>query len=154
MKFKGMALAAGMLVWSLPADAQMVSAKNPQTLVAALHAKGFQAQLGTTSGEPSIASGAGGVNFRIFFENCRDGAACTTVTFTTGFTDVDTTLERVNEWNRNQRFARAYVDQDGDPVLKMDVDLDHAGIPQANFNEYLDIWASLAPKFLTFVRER
>jgi hypothetical protein len=146
------ALAAALLAG--PAAAQMVSAKDPQTLVAALQAKGYQAQLGSTAGEPSISSGAGGVKFKIFFENCTDGKACTTVTFFTGFTDLESTPAKLNEWNGQNRFTRAYIDKENDPVLAMDVDLDHRGIPQANFGEYLDIWSSLVPKYLTFLRGR
>lgn len=128
--------------------------QGPAALVAALQAKGYQAELGTTAGESSIGSGAGGVKFKIFFENCTGGKACTTVTFFTGFTNIDATLVKVNEWNRQNRFAYAYIDKENDPVLRMDVDLDHPGIPRANFGEYLDIWSSLAPKYLTFLRGR
>ena len=152
MNLRHVPVALAGLLWAVPGAAQMVSAKDPETLVAALQAKGYQAQLGTTAGDPSIVSGAGGVRFHIFFDNCTDGKACTTVSFFTGFTDVDSTPERLNEWNRNNRFVRAYLDQDDDPVLRMDVDLDHAGIPRANFNEYLDIWATQAPKYLNFLR--
>ncbi|HEX8480489.1 MAG TPA: YbjN domain-containing protein [Allosphingosinicella sp.] len=144
------ALAAAAL--SLPAHAQMVSAKDPKTLVAALQAKGFQAELGTTRGEPSISSGAGGVKFKIFFENCTGGKACTTVTFFTGFTDLEVTHAKVNEWNGKNRFTRAYIDAENDPVLAMDLDLDHQGIPRGNFGEYLDIWSSSVSKYLTFLR--
>lgn len=134
------------------ADTQMVSAKDPQTLVAALQAKGYQAELTSASGEPAIKSGAGGAKFTIFFDNCTDGKDCTTVTFFTGFTDLEGTIDEMNEWNRTSRFARAYVDKEGDPVLRMDVDLDHAGIPIANFNEYLDVWSSLVPKYVSLLR--
>lgn len=153
MRLRQVPVMLAALAWACPAAAQMVSAKDPQTLVAALQAKGYQAQLGATAGEPSIVSGAGGVRFHIFFENCTEGKDCTTVTFMTGFTDIDSSVERMNAWNRQNRFVRAYIDAEGDPVLKMDVDLDHAGIPQANFGEYVDIWATQAPKFLTFLRE-
>ena len=149
----GFALATGVAaLLSSPAAAQMVSARNPQSLVAALQAKGFQAELGATSGRPSISSGAGGLKFKIYFENCTEGKACTTVTFFTGFTDIDSTPAKMNEWNAKNRFTRAYIDSEDDPVLAMDVDLDHQGIPRANFSEYVDIWSSLAPKYLDFLR--
>ncbi|HEV2747931.1 MAG TPA: YbjN domain-containing protein [Allosphingosinicella sp.] len=139
--------------WAAPAAAQMVSAKDPRTVVAALQAKGYKAELGTAGGEPSIKSGAGGVQFSIFFNNCTNGAACTTVSFVTGFTDIDATLAEINQWNAKNRFAHAYIDAEQDPVLRMDVDLDHQGIPRANFGEYVDIWGSLAPKFLNYLRQ-
>lgn len=154
MGLKHAIIAGVALLCAGPAAAQMVTAKDPQTLVAALQAKGYKAELGVTAGDPSIKSGAGGVQFTIFFENCTNGKACTTISFVTGFTDIEATLAKVNDWNRQNRFARAYIDAENDPVLKMDVDLDHAGIPRANFTEYLDIWGSLAPKFLNFLRGR
>ncbi len=136
-----------------PAAAQMVSAKNPQTLVSSLQAKGYSAELGQEDGAPRIKSGAGGLQFTIFFSNCEAGANCSTVSFVTGFSDVDNVkLATVNEWNRKNRFARAYIDGEQDPMLVMDIDLDHAGIPRANFGEYLDIWSSLAPKYLAFLK--
>jgi hypothetical protein len=152
MKFSLVPVVISALVAASPAAAQMVSSKDPQTLVAALKAKDYLVELGTTGGEPSIRSEIDGLRFSIFFENCEDGKNCTTVTFTTGFTDIDSTPERMNEWNQKNRFARAYIDSEGDPVLKMDVDLDFAGIPRANFSEYVDIWGTQAPKFLEFLR--
>ncbi len=143
-----------MAACTAPAQEQRVDATDPNSVVAALQAKGYQAQLGSTGGEPSISSGAGGVQFKIFFENCTNSKACTTVAFVTGFTDLEATLDQLNEWNRTSRFAHAYIDRENDPVLRMDVDLDHGGIPRQNFNEYLDIWGSLAPKFLNLLRQR
>ena len=130
----------------------MVSAKDPQSVVKALQAKGYAAELGEAGGDPSIKSGAGGVNFTIFFQNCTKGKNCTTITFATGFTDVDATLAKLNEWNSTNRFGRAYLDDENDPILRMDVDLDHDGLSRASFNEYIDIWASLAPNYLKFLR--
>ena len=47
-----------------------------------------------------------------------------------GFSDAkDVSLDKLNKWNKDKRFARAYKDDEGDPVLEMDVDLDFAGIP-------------------------
>ncbi len=132
----------------------MVRASDPRTLITALEAKGYAAELDSSAQAPSIKSEAGGVKFRIYFENCESGKACTTVTFFTGFTDIKASPAKVNKWNLQKRFARAYIDREDDPVLAMDLDLDHEGIAQANFNEYLDVWGSLVPAYLTFLREK
>lgn len=152
MRLIGWTIAIAAAGMATPSQAQMISAKDPRTLVAALQAKGFQAKLGSTAGEPSIESGAGGIKFKIFFENCTGGKACKTVTFITGFTDLDATPAKLNEWNKLNRFTRAYVDKENDPVLAMDVDLDHQGLPAANFGEYVDIWSALASKYVAFLR--
>jgi hypothetical protein len=148
MRLVGWTIALAAAGTALPAQAQMVSAKEPKTVVAALKAKGYGAELLASGSAPSIASSIGGLKFRIYFENCTGGKACTTVTFFTGFTDLDATPAKLNEWNSKNRFARAYIDDE------KDVDLDYKGIPKANFNEYLDIWSSSASKYLDFLREK
>ena len=32
-------------------------------------------------------------------------------------------LTRVNEWNKNRKYSRSYIDNEGDPVLELDLDL-------------------------------
>lgn len=44
--------------------------------------------------------------------------------FHTGFVDTETTLRHVNDWNRENRFSRSYISDDGDPILELDLDLD------------------------------
>ena len=44
--------------------------------------------------------------------------------FHTGFVDTETTLRHVNDWNRDNRFSRSYISDDGDPILELDLDLD------------------------------
>lgn len=150
---KWMMLFAAASMAAVPAGAQMISAKDPKTIVGFLQENGYAARLDQTQGEPSIKSGTGGIQFTIFFNNCKGGADCTTVSFVTGFTDVDNVpLSTINTWNQKNRFARAYIDSEGDPVLMMDIDLDHEGIARANFGEYLNIWSSLTPKYLAFLR--
>jgi hypothetical protein len=56
-------------------------------------------------------------------------------------------LERINEWNRSQRFGRAYLDKDGDPVIEMDLDLDDGGLSAALFADNLEFWDAVLGKF-------
>ncbi len=153
MAFDRLILLAAATALAAPASAQMVSAKRPETVVAFLQEKGFRAELSEGEDGPQIKSGAGGTPFTIFFRNCEKKLNCTTVSFFSGYTDLDNVpLAKINGWNQNNRFARAYIDSENDPVLIMDVDLDHDGIPKANFGEYLDIFSGLAPKYLNYLR--
>ena len=53
-----------------------------------------------------------------------------------GFEDqVD--LATINEWNRNVRYSRAYVDDDGTAVIESDLDLD-SGVTMDGIVEYID----------------
>ena len=149
MKIRMMALAAFAAAWAVPASAQTVRAQDPQSLVKALQGAGYQATLGTDKvGDPMITSGVSGTTFQIFFYNCTDHKDCATVQFHSGY-DLNNpvSLERLNEWNRGQRFGRAYLDKDNDPILEMDVDLDDGGLSRLLFIDNIEYWASVLEKF-------
>ncbi len=149
MKTQWVALAALGLAASAPAGAQMVRAQEPESLVKALQAEGYAAKLGTDkTGDPMITSGVSGTTFQIFFYNCTGGAACATVQFHSGYDlTSEVSLERINEWNRGQRFGRAFLDKENDPILQMDVDLDDGGMSRALFIDNVQFWASVLGKF-------
>jgi len=46
------------------------------------------------------------------------------IQFHASFSDGNATLKKVNEWNGSKRFSRTYLDDDGDPHLELDLDLD------------------------------
>jgi hypothetical protein len=149
MRFKWLAVAAAAGIWALPAQAQMVKAQDPGTLVRALQEAGYSAKLGVDKvGDPMITSGVSGTTFQIFFYNCTDHKACATVQFHSGYDLKEPIgLERINEWNRSQRFGRAYLDKENDPILEMDLDLDDGGVSHLLFIDNLEFWASVLGKF-------
>ena len=149
MKTKWFAMAAFAAAWAVPAQAQMVKAQDPQSLVKALQNAGYAAKLGTDKvGDPMITSGVSGTTFQIYFYNCTNHKACATVQFHSGY-DLKNpvSLERINEWNRGQRFARAFLDKEDDPILQMDVDLDDGGVSTLLFIDNIEFWASLLGAF-------
>ena len=131
------------------ADPQMVRAQDPQSLVRAMQASGYVAELTTDStGDPMIRSAAGGTNFQVLFYNCTDHRECATVQFHVGF-DLKTapSLDSINEWNRSQRFGSAHLDKENDPILEMDVDLDDGGLSPLLFTDNLEFWTSALGRF-------
>lgn len=149
IRLKALAIAAAAAAFALPAQAEMVKAQDPQSLVRALQAGGYAAKLGADKvGDPMITSGVSGTSFQIFFYNCTDHKACATVQFHSGY-DLTTKvgLDRINEWNRSQRFGRAYLDKEDDPILEMDVDLDDGGVSSPLFIDNIEFWASVLGNF-------
>ena len=149
MRYKWLALAAAAAAWTVPAQAEMVRGQDPGSLVRALQQGGYAAKLGTDKvGDPMITSGVSGTSFQIFFYNCTAHKECATVQFHSGY---DLTkpvgLDRVNEWNRGQRFGRAYLDKENDPILEMDVDLDDGGLTPLLFIDNIEFWASILGNF-------
>ena len=50
-------------------------------------------------------------------------------------------LGAINGWNRRKRFVKAYLDEEGDPGISMDLNLDFGGISQTLFQDSLTLWA-------------
>ncbi|MCJ8159487.1 YbjN domain-containing protein [Sphingomonas sp. LaA6.9] len=138
------------------AQAEMISPRDQGKFVTLLRDKGYKAEMIEGTDGNYIRSADSGVPITIFFLNCESGGktGCTTIQFYTGFKDVkNVSLDKINEWNSTRRFARAYVDRDGDPVIEMDVDMDFAGIPRENFYANLDIFIASIPKFRDFLQK-
>jgi Putative bacterial sensory transduction regulator len=139
----------GLAVSSAAPAAQLVRAQDPQSVVAAMQAAGYSATLATDgTGDPMIKSAASGSTFHVFFYNCTDHKACATVQFHSGYHLTNNpSLTAINEWNKGQRFGRAFLDKDNDPILEMDVDLDDGGLSPLLFADNLEFWTSLLGSF-------
>ena len=130
-------------------DPGQVRAEDPQSLVRAMQAHGYVAELTTDrGGDPMIRSASSGVNFQVLFYNCTNHKECATVQFHVGYDlKSGSLLEVVNNWNKSQRFGRAYLDSENDPILEMDVDLDDGGVSQMLFIDNLEFWTSAMGRF-------
>ena len=148
--FVAVAAAAAVFASSAPATPNiMVRAQDPQSLVRAMQDAGFTAKLSTDKeGDPMITSAYSGTSFWLYFYNCTNHRECATIQFHSGYDlDKPTTLETINNWNRDMRFARAHLDKENDPMLKMDLDLDDGGLSPALFIDNLEFWTSLLSDF-------
>ncbi|MEB3223336.1 MAG: YbjN domain-containing protein [Candidatus Sericytochromatia bacterium] len=57
------------------------------------------------------------------------------LTFRVSFKNEGTTLAKVNDWNRAKRFSQSFLDEDGDPCLQSDLEL-NGGITRARLTDY------------------
>jgi hypothetical protein len=147
-------LLAGFAVAAPASAQQLVSATNPQQIANVMRDKGFNVELTTDGeGDPMIKSDIDGTLWVVVFYNCTDNKNCKTLQFYMGFTEPVISNDRMNGWNQKHRFAFAYNDEEGDPVLEMDLDTDHGGMPRVLFEDNLDTWSSLANQFMQFVAE-
>lgn len=120
----------------------------PESVAKVLQDAGYKALTGKdNSGDPKIESAAEGVNFIVYFYGCKNGANCSDIQFSAGFEKARANANAINEWNKNQRFAKAYLEPDGDAHFETDIHLDDAGMPLALFKVYLDLWTSTLPAF-------
>lgn len=135
------------LASATPAPAEQVLADHAK-ITSLLQAKGYKAELIEGSDADYIRTSDSGVPITIFFLNCAKGKrGCTTLQFYTGFSDVKTTLQKINDWNRDQRWARAYLDKTNDPVIEMDVNMDFGGTSNELFYDNLATFIGTIPLF-------
>jgi hypothetical protein len=153
MKWMSAALVLGAIATAAPAEAAMVRAQDPASVAAAMRAGGFPAEIGTDSvGDPMITSSVDGTNFRVYFYNCTNNRECATVQFHSSYDFNEApSFVTMNDFNKDQRFASAYLDKDSDPVVEMDVDLDDGGMSEALFIDNLQFWQSVLDKFETTI---
>ncbi|MER5170962.1 YbjN domain-containing protein [Thioclava sp. GXIMD2076] len=135
-----------------PALANTVTA-TPAAILAAMRADGLQAQQETDDyGAPMLVSQLNGTHFSVYFYGCKSGAQCQNIQFSTGY-DLDRPLDarRINDWNRDNRFGRAYLDDDGDPFIEMDINMAGNGVTQQNFSTSLGLWQTVTRDFEHFI---
>ncbi len=148
MKLKLMHVAALALLPGI-AQAQSLQAGDPAGIAAVVQDMGYRASIETDGeGDPIIHSSAAGVNFSIVFYDCTENRDCESIQFSAGFDlSTPTTAATMNEWNRQKRYASAWIDDEGDPYLQYDVTMGGGGLSVDNFKTALDLWEDLLGDF-------
>lgn len=141
-------LAANLLI-SQAAHAQLITAKDPSSIVRVLQNKGYRAELTKDeTGDPMIRSASSGTDFLVMFYNCKENRNCATVQFYSGFSEFKNgSVAAINEWNAKNRFGRAYVSDKGTARLEMDLDLDDGGMSLALFEDNIEFWVAILANF-------
>ncbi|MGY0559925.1 YbjN domain-containing protein [Luteimonas sp. A277] len=97
-------------------------------------------------GDPLILTGVGELGYRIYFYDCEDGA-CEALQFRLGLDLADgATADMVNDFNRDYRYGRSFLDAESDPFLLMDVEMTHAD-HASQLRTHLGIWEGLVDSF-------
>ncbi len=87
---------------------------------------------------PKIIGKIDNIPYSIRFRNCSTQFICEDMNFRVGFL-IKPTNETINKWNQTKRFSRAYLDNEGDAILEMDIIL-QGGISEANLSETFSYW--------------
>ena len=128
--------------------AGQISAADPAAIVAEMQRLGYRAELTTDDGgDPKIKSAAGGANFSIYFYGCESGKDCTSIQFSAGFDKANgLDLAVANDWNTRKRYGKVYLDDERDPYIEMDIDME-GGIRTELFADNLGIWDRMLSDF-------
>lgn len=115
-------------------------------------ARGYGAATLTTqsNGDPQITGKIEGITYQVYFRNCTNNEDCEDLNFYLGFLDIKPTLEEINDWNYNKRFSRAYIDQDDDACVEMDLDMVE-GVTAEYLDSQFSLWAMVLKQFAEHV---
>ncbi len=113
--------------------------------------EGYKAEMQKSDdGTPNIASSADGQGFHIYMYDCKDGT-CGSLQFSAGFDTKGTfNADKMNNWNKANRWARAYVDKENDPWIEYDVDLAPGGTYEG-LKDQFGIWQDSLSEFRKFI---
>jgi hypothetical protein len=133
---------------NLPANGMTIG-----DIAAWLQGEGYKAQIQTANdGTKNIYSSSNGQNFHIYQYDCKNGR-CGSLQFSVGFdTKGAFNPEKMNEWNRDNRWARAYIDKVNDPWLEYDVDLEPGGTYEL-LNDEFHVWQDSLDHFHKFTNQ-
>jgi hypothetical protein len=135
-------------------DSTLLTAADPARIAEAVRGYGRPAELEIDeAGDPTIATGFGGIRGRIWFYDCNEqGKACVGLQFQIGIgTERKLSLAQVNAFNRGRRFATLSLDQEGDPILSHDLSMAPPGISAASFRDTLQLFDTQATELRKMV---
>jgi hypothetical protein len=145
-------LAGGALALALTASvqAQTVTGSNVDEILNAVRGYGAGTLTTQSNGDPQISGKVDGIGYQIYFRNCTDNKNCEDLNFYLGFLDLKPSLEKINDWNMNKRFSRAYLDQDKDACVEMDLDL-VKGVSADYLDSQVGLWTLVVGQFADHV---
>lgn len=102
------------------------------------------------NGNPGISGRLADTDYYIYFVNCDPAGVCEDVNFYAGFSESQPPLESINEWNRDRRFGKAYIDYEDDAVIEMDVNLEY-GVTRDNLDATFLVWERVLTEFRSHI---
>lgn len=133
-----------------PVPAGKISTANPHSIAAYLQKEGYRAKLISDDGSPYIESSSSGATFVIYLQNCENNRDCKDVMFRSSYDmkdDEPVKVDAINSYNAENRWARAYLDKESNPVLEYDVLFTDQLVDEKMFGEAVTIWVEVLEKF-------
>ena len=151
----GLATLAGLPVSAAAAgnEHKIVDRMTPGQVVSIMQNTGYAAYVDEDGeGDPMILASKGGEKFGVIFFDCEKAGPlpdryCTDLEFLAVYeVDRKPSLAKLNEWNANQSFGRAFLRDDGSVVMQMPINL-AMGVSESFITSSLEWWDSVMAEF-------
>lgn len=133
------------------ADSSTLHMLTNDTIGDLITAAGYEYEARTDEyGEPEMEvkpadSGATGIN--VFFTSCDVDDGCENAMLRAVYEPIKPEpLKLINDWNRGNRWARAYIDEDNRPTLEMDINA-YGGIGRDGVEAFVQTFFDTVPQF-------
>lgn len=145
------AAAAALVCASGPASADPLTrgGVTMEEVASILRARGLPALVSVDDqGDPKVVSKANGVDFDIIcYPNAAKRDLCGSIQFSAAFDLADgTTHDKINVWNKSRRYGQAWLDDEMDPYIDMNVELER-GASTELIEEYVSLWMEMTVKW-------
>jgi hypothetical protein len=147
-KFMGAVLA--LVLTNTASGQEIITGADVDAVLNAARGYGSASLASQPNGDPLINGRIEGLGYQVFFRNCTENARCEDINFYVGFLNTKPTLQVINDWNLSKRFSRAYLDQDQDACVEMDLDLVQ-GVSPAYLDSQMAIWNMVVQQFADHV---
>ena len=136
-----------------PTPVGKVSIAEPNSIIAALQRGGYRATLTYEDGAPEIESSAAGATYQLRFQNCESKDGCEDILIQSAYDLAKNavSLETINKFNKDNRWARAYLDDEGDPIIETDLIFAGKMLDEATFIETVKAWDDVLGRFHTAI---
>ncbi|KEO51909.1 YbjN domain-containing protein [Thioclava pacifica] len=124
----------------------LIDGSDPEAIRAIASGYGSATLETDSEGDPQIVGRIDGTQYIVLFYGCTNGANCNSIQLTAGWSGVAVSLSQINGWNSGMRFGKAYLDEDGDPTIEMNVNLDF-GVSRDNLDDTFDFWRLVLSQF-------
>ena len=126
---------------------EIVTAGEPDKILAIAKKLGKAELTADKEGDPRIKGTIKGIPYSIYFYDCKENKDCKDISFSTYWTDQKVSPEVVNKWSVERgRYAKAHVDEENDPWLRMRLNLDK-GVTVDNLRMKFLWWIILVQGF-------
>lgn len=137
---------------TVQAPATIVGANDLETI--AEIARGYgEAELTTVdNGDPVIVGEMNAISYQLFFLDCTANRDCRVLDFYAIWDTPGIDLAVINDWNRTQPFHKAYLGDDGLPVIELNLST-VGGLTRPQLVDAFDRWAVALAEFQRSVVE-
>jgi hypothetical protein len=142
----GLALAAASLTAPTAHTGEIIDATDPAEVLEVVRNHGEGTMTKDGMGDPLIEGRIEDKDYRLFFYDCSEGRGCKSLMFSATWEIEDLTDARIADWNREQRFGKAYLDTEGRATVEMNVNL-HGGVTRANLDDTISWWRLVLAEF-------